>query len=295
MNPDNLSSITTKKEKTTTLYKYRSWDNNFHRSILIHNKLYIPSIAELNDPFDFQLNLDFSLLDTDEKIEKYLTLSINDYLKTVQLTEDEILKLEKIRSDHKWSIQNDKVNYTKKISEQILSIYFKHFGVLCLSKVWNNILMWTHYSNNHCGFCIGFNKKKLNDLVFLGSHGPVNYSKKYPRIDPVKWNENVLSTMFIESHTKSIHWKYENEYRYTKIWHPETPTSKDRVYHFKNGLIDEVIIGLETTVDNENEIREICLRKNIPVYKVQKSDKDFVLRRSLCKYNLSKKKCNPNI
>ena len=34
-------------------------------------------------------------------------------------------------------------------------------GVLCLSACDNSILMWSHYADEHKGFCIGFN----NSLV----------------------------------------------------------------------------------------------------------------------------------
>ncbi len=30
------------------------------------------------------------------------------------------------------------------------------YGVLCFSRCWNNILMWSHYGDRHKGICRGF-------------------------------------------------------------------------------------------------------------------------------------------
>ena len=38
-----------------TLYKYRDWKNPFHTSIIHANELYVPTIGEINDPFDFKI------------------------------------------------------------------------------------------------------------------------------------------------------------------------------------------------------------------------------------------------
>ncbi len=265
----------------STVYKFRNWDNNFHRAILIHNKIYVPSVSELNDPFDFQLAIDFSLLNTDEKINQWLDHSMSDYLNTVQPSKTDWLKIETVRNNYKNSIKSDPKTFSQKYLYKVLEFHNKHLGILCLSEVWNNILMWTHYSHNHTGFCIGFNKESIKNSGFFGQGGAVNYCTNYPRINPLKWNENDLETMFIESHTKSYDWHYEKEYRFVKIWHPEIPTFQDRIFEFDDSLVNEVIVGFSISKDNEKEIRDLCCKKNIPIYKIQKSQDEFILERKL--------------
>lgn len=265
-------------EMAGTLYKYRSWDNKFHRAILIHNQIYLPSIEELNDPFDFQLNFNFSLLDTDEKINEYLNLMYQGYRNNNELTPDDLIVLQNIITRNKSLIKTNPTEFANKYMQYVLANNKKHFGILCLSKSWNNILMWSHYSENHTGFCVGFNKKKLIELNHFEC-GTVIYTRKYPLIDPLKHKKMSFEESIKESFTKSIDWKYEKEFRLSKIWYPEIPTKAERLYQFDDDIIDEVIIGLEMSSNNEKEIREICRRKNIPVFKIKKVDYKFTLDR----------------
>ena len=47
------------------LYKYRDWDKGFHKLLLNENQIYIPLVKELNDPFDYQFNLEGDLIQTE--------------------------------------------------------------------------------------------------------------------------------------------------------------------------------------------------------------------------------------
>ena len=40
--------------------------------------------------------------------------------------------------------------------QQILTDIFSRFGALCLTKSWNNPLLWSHYADKHKGLCLGF-------------------------------------------------------------------------------------------------------------------------------------------
>ncbi len=274
-----ISNVSQEKEMNGTLYKYRCWNNNFHRAILIHNEIYLPLIEELNDPFDFQLKFDFSLLDTEAKIHKFFDLMVSGYIENNLLNSNQLNMLQYITINNKDLIKNNPVEFANKYMPFVLDNNKKHFGILCLSKRWDSILMWSHYSENHTGFCVGFNKKKLIELNHFEC-GPVNYCCEYPLINPLEYKKS-LKESIKESFTKSIDWKYEQEFRLSKIWHPEIPTKAERLYQFKNNIIDEVIIGLNISRNNEKEIREICGQKKIPVFKMKKNDYQFTLTRDL--------------
>lgn len=278
MNQPTLNQSQNKKE-STTLYKYRSWNNNFHKEILVDNKLYIPSLGELNDPFDFQLKLDFSLLDNDTKVDSFVNDMALDYNKNVTVTQEMLPKLGDVKGNYKFSIKNNPAEFAEKYHTHRLRYYAKHYGILCLSKNWNNILMWAHYGENHSGFCIGFNKKKIVESNYFGQAARVDYKEDYPLIDPIKVKEFDFETIFKQSNIKSIDWKYEEEFRFLKLWYPDVPSQKERLISFDNSIVDEIIIGLNISVDNEIEIREICKQKNIPVFKIKKSDYKFTLER----------------
>lgn len=54
------------------VYKYRSWNNPFHKKVLLHNELFLSSPRFFDDPFDCRIPLDISALDSEEKKRKYL-------------------------------------------------------------------------------------------------------------------------------------------------------------------------------------------------------------------------------
>lgn len=91
------------------------------------------------------------------------------------------------------------------------------FGVLCLSKTFESILMWGHYAHSHEGFVVGFD---ISHPFFSARHDPngvnynpfkeVNYSAQRPVMD------NLIPGQFsVESFvlTKSAVWAYEQEWR----------------------------------------------------------------------------------
>ncbi|WBX97902.1 hypothetical protein [Chryseobacterium gambrini] len=54
------------------IYKYRCWNNEFHKKILTDGEVYLSSPRHFNDPFDFGIVQNFLTLDTPEKIERYV-------------------------------------------------------------------------------------------------------------------------------------------------------------------------------------------------------------------------------
>jgi len=55
--------------KPKTLYKFRSWNNEHHKTLLTERKLWVPTAAELNDPFDCCIPLRYDRL-TDRELKR---------------------------------------------------------------------------------------------------------------------------------------------------------------------------------------------------------------------------------
>jgi hypothetical protein len=85
-------------------------------------------------------------------------------------------------------------------------------GVLCLSASYEDLLMWSHYSANHTGVCIGFD----SDLEPFSTARPVRYQEGRAKVAPLNVSsteeELVEKVLFV----KSVHWKYEAEWRSIK-------------------------------------------------------------------------------
>ncbi len=142
----------------------------------------------------------------------------------------------------------------RRVQREIDERRFKQFGVLSLSKRFDNDYMWEHYGDNHKGFCIGFDTKILCDSGLFGCGGDVVYYDKLPFLyidEPV--DSRVFKSIFSKRRNP---YEREDEYRFTKSWTYE-PSVADRT---KVAPIDSgvcIILGRDMTDIDKNEIKEI--------------------------------------
>ncbi len=114
--------------------------------------------------------------------------------------------------------ENLKVKLVESEENQVkFSGDFDGFGIISLTQSKDNLLMWSHYANEHRGFVLELDHKKIglkNQVIHSSyiddsSNGlakPIIYTNKR-HVNEV--NENRKDLLFI----KSEHWSYEKEYR----------------------------------------------------------------------------------
>jgi hypothetical protein len=260
------------KNYSHIIYKYRSWKDQNHKACLVKNSLFYASPTQINDPFDFKITIDYSFLDNEEKRNKYIDTLIADSGNRINPNHPFVWKrreelLRKFRENPE-ALQNEFDAISENFSD-------RRYGVISFSQRWDSILMWTHYSDNHKGFCIGYNRKKFEMSNLYGACGVVHYSDLYPKVDPLDYD--FLKIEILQTHTKASDWQYEKEYRLVKIFEDE----EVREIHIPDDFIEEVIIGLNTSRDDYDQINEICKKKNIPLFKVRKKQKAFLFERDL--------------
>jgi hypothetical protein len=264
-------------EQSKIIYKYRNWSIDNHKNCLLKNQLYFAAPGELNDPYDFKIHTDFSLLDTDYKKLQYINLAINNYSK------EQLQQLGDVNAFRKRLFSFMKLN-----SEQFQSEYDAketarssiRFGILCFSLKWNNILMWTHYANSSKGFCIGLNREKI-EAAKIGMSGLVKYQDEFPSIDPLDTNH--MEKIIKQMHFKATPWSYEEEYRISII-KQQALWPSDRLYVFPDDFLEEIILGLNISEKDENDILRIAKIKNVPAFKIVKKRNSFNFERKPCKY-----------
>lgn len=196
------------------LYKYRDWGLKFNKSILENFEIYFSSPSQFNDPFDSTIPVRYDLLSKSEIIKKSYEL-LKD--------EDPFLSRKAIRSESKSRLKSGYYKNKKSQKEFQIEYRNKNFGIFSLSSDPKNIIMWSHYSNSHKGFCVGFDTEKLLEYIHskFQHDGPiidlydVIYQAEYPIFDP----KNLTAENFAEEplRVKSSSWKYESEYRLISI------------------------------------------------------------------------------
>jgi hypothetical protein len=252
------------------VYKYRSWNDNKHKACLEKNELYFASPLQINDPFDFKIGIDYSFLDTDDKRNRYIDSLIESSSIRIDPKHPNTLKR---KMELLAELQKSPESLQKKFNSINESFANKRYGVISFSQRWNSILMWSHYSNNHTGFCIGYNRDKLEKSNFFEICGNVQYSDEYPKVDPL--DEDFFKIAIIQTHTKAADWQYEKEYRLAKIF----DENEKRTISVPDDFFEEIILGLNVSDNDKAKIIGICMSRNIPVFKIAKKENSFLLER----------------
>jgi len=139
----------------------------------------------------------------------------------------------------------------------------------------DEILMWSHYANKHRGHRIGFKIPESPTNVYRID--PVDYSASRIQADYTgDFNDPVFREAMIKSiNTKSLAWKYENEFRLTiKPWRCVSDTVNGKVGHFlpiEPDWVVRVDCGLHSDPSEDARIVAI-VKKRYPrarVYKAQ--------------------------
>jgi Protein of unknown function (DUF2971) len=202
---------------------------------ILNNQLWFSSLENLNDPFEGVFQIDTS-------IGKALKL----FKKNIDFEKLENLKIETIKG--------------KK----------ENCGILSLTTDNQNLLMWSHYTNNQRGYCIEFNldaknfikfnNKKLTSKVHLKK---VSYSDEYPKESILNSDNNMIFGY------KSKCWNYEKEYRFI--------SSNSGLYTYNENCLKAIFLGADCGFIEEILLCSIAYVKGIKVYKAKLFSNKFKL------------------
>lgn len=168
------------------VYKYYAM-SEFSKRIFTHQEVYFSQFSRLNDPFEIAVNYTF---DCDEQKK------INYFLKAIptfaQYTDEGKRRYIKSFEDN-YSRNNGNLVFMLRDS-------FKNAGVFCVSEDPFEVLMWSHYTGKHRGFCVEFDTDKENgfrkalDGRFTGFVYYNPHKKKNVRVSSSDgWPDNVRS------------------------------------------------------------------------------------------------------
>lgn len=219
------------------LYKYKSFSVN-SLDLLVSDRLYFANPTTFNDPLDCNPSVLNDIDDTDKLNAILHKLVKENHQKELEKAARKIKyrgprTLEKIEalgeSEAQRLISNiaEDVDFFGDDFDDIVSHHIKRYllknydiGVLSLARKFNCPLMWSHYADQHKGFCIGYDvsehdsaeiysvdykgkrfirTQQVHDMLFGSSDNLRNAAKK--EIDRV-----ILLS-------KAPSWKYESEYR----------------------------------------------------------------------------------
>ena len=198
------------------LYRYGTFSANSICS-LINKTVWFADPRSFNDPFDCR----FSILESSPKSFKM----------PAKLGAE--VMVEKFNACKKGEEYDSSKEYRDKLEKALTEI-----GVLCLSSSNDNMLMWSHYADNHQGFCLGF--RIMENDIFEAR--VVDYEGKYIEFRIEEFAENLEGYINDIIYNKASSWVYEEEYRIV-IDIPDGDDSK-RSVEWKNFMaLDSIYFG----------------------------------------------------
>ncbi len=189
------------------LYRYRD-TGQFTEKIFTKREVFFANPRSFNDPFD----CGFHIVCRGERSQQVIaSVAFNAAKKlhpewSVRQAFDAAERVgASIAANH-----HDEAS--RQLGRSLAREYNEKAGVLCLAATCTEILMWSHYANNHRGICLEF-RTDAKDSIFSNAR-PVKYSDEYPHLDLRNMVEdeqlrNATAWML----TKSTNWSYEREWR----------------------------------------------------------------------------------
>jgi hypothetical protein len=222
--------------------------NEFTNSIFENSEIFFQAVNKFNDPFECQPAFNFER--TDKQILNSLCRHLTSKepllsIESIEKKAEEILRLGFHNSDEAW----------KKMAKDLIDKIQNTVGVFCMSSKKDNILMWSHYADDHKGFCLIF--EASDTTPFFGNAQEVSYSDEYPLVEWFDTSQDrQIQKVFL---TKYSDWKYESEWR---IVDHENGAG---VQQFPEHLLIGVIFGLKMDDKEKNKIVNWSINRSNPL------------------------------
>ncbi len=257
-----------KYPEITRLYKYRTFSCQTLK-MLARNEIYFAASHCFNDPFECRARKEFEFKSDPKSIKKMAELEVSQSNQKISL-EQAMNYIEEIASDPQKikKYLNDKSDFFQRIVLQ-------SFGIYSLSKKRNDILMWSHYSDGHTGFCIEFNRAENN--IFAETE-EVNYPKdnEFVDVDYLSFQlEKLLEEAIKVVLTKSIHWAYEEEWRIVERLPVAEKNYRGHLRTYTDDMLSGIIFGERMDEHSRKTIMDILNHKPVHFYEAKRVKNKF--------------------
>lgn len=292
------------------LYKYRAL-NTYAVENVLTSTLWFDSPVNMNDPYDsrytYSSGFDTPIANIDD-FKNFISTSgenikDNHYLQELLKGNTSIQEIIEKNFPPSISINLKEAFITQ--HEKGLRLQDSNFldkiFICSLSERYDSILMWTHYTNNHSGFCVEFDLANIGQLNhFRSCLYPVIYDNNmFDLTDYINTynRDKEFSNLYIIQTIlrKSLDWSYENEWR---IVHPFGTLNKSQ--NLATPKPSSILLGSNffkslQSINNselkEEQIKlalkliEFCKQQQIPLNLTRHSLQKFLMEREFISYD----------
>lgn len=220
------------------LFKYRymrdEQQREWLRQTLLENRFYWPSPSEFNDPFDCAPCMKLPS-------RKAMAKSVRRVVRNSQTPMN--------RSQRKKEERRLRLQPRAVLSERLRSDIpqlIDETAVYSLTRLPDNVLMWSHYASSHEGVCLRFVTDMLLNKFILG--WPITYSQDRPVVSVA--NEEPMDLLTKSMLMKADYWSYEKEWRFIEY------RGGRGLRNFPPAAMDGVVLGARISAENEALVRE---------------------------------------
>ncbi len=254
------------------LYRYISLNGKVARrraaDALLSNIMYFQSPRQFNDPYDCKTLFNY-LRASDEVWRRFFSQLFRVHKPKIdEKTLAKLVDLAMRKDIHNSpDFRESQLNkYRKALSDAT-----KNLGILCMSKVKNNILMWAHYADGHRGICIELNREVLRRHFYLDK---VVYRDRYPSFNEfLRLARGNSLHLFLLS--KARYWEYEKEWRAI-----QEIKNHNRQLQLPEGAISGVVLGCQISQRNMNLVTDWIrgAASKIKLYQAARSEVSYGVR-----------------
>ena len=142
-------------------------------------------------------------------------------------------------------------------------------GAFCLSERIDNVLMWSHYANNHTGVAI-----KFEPLVNLkGGLMPlfkVRYQDARPKISYFASDEAIDFADALT--TKATFWEYERE------WRKIVPDGAGKFVQIDQNIVTGLVFGINCSDNLRQAVKSVLSSRTMDFWQVIPSSEHFAIQ-----------------
>jgi len=278
-------------EPENWLYRYRDFTEK-NINALENDRLYFSTPEYFNDPYDNMIYANTEQIIMN--VAMCLDIGMDDYIE--KINKKNMLIGASITAiwhgDKKEEFLKEFFGDIIEITESIKRKVRKNTKIICFSKVFDSMLMWSHYADNHKGFLLVYSKGDILKATRYGTDDVITERKV--RLEPVEYVENKIDlTEEVECYArnkmpnifedvpindeipqtklkkmvtqKALDWSYESEWRLIpRIISLEEESSLSYI----EVIPKAIVLGTMREEKLKEKILKIAHNKKIPVYEM---------------------------
>ena len=240
------------------LYKYRSLKGEAREHterIVMDNVIWFSSPACFNDPFD--CSPIFSMKASNVDTQRYLASLFQETVRGLSRNQRRTM-LNRMINDPERGIRSPQFSSIMH-ERQMRSI--NSAGILSLSALPDQMLMWSHYGEAHTGICLRFSCAPWAFPICVAQKVIYSAARPIVRLIMDDADSHVNKAIL----TKADYWAYEEEWRVISFPGSGIGKNGPGLTTFKAKALDGLIVGARISDDDAAAVRQWVKTREFPV------------------------------